>query len=442
MKRLTLAALLLAGWCGFSSAVAADWPMLMGDARHTGRVDDAAFDPTRLKLAWRFDVNAEIRASPVAVGGTLFVGAENGNLYAIDLTSRRLKWLYHAGGGISSTPAVADGKVFFLARDGHVHAVDAATGAPVWTFRTGGEATFSTFGLYGAKLALGLTADPWDFYLSSPLVHAGKVYVGSSDARVYALDAASGKLAWTYKTGGPIHSSPALAGPNLVVGSWDGAVYALDAASGELRWRHQTNTEQKTSVRLGVQASPTVDGDTVYIGSRDTHLHALDAASGKPMWRYNAQGSWIVGTAALDNTSVYVGSSDTNVLLAIDKRNGKERFRFDTKAWTYASPLRIGGAVIAATMKGELHALDASSGKSLWSYRTPQSQQDAYGVLDPKTGTFNKERLFKGGHHATYSALEHVKGLGAFLASPMWVDGQLITATTTGEVLVFTTGAQ
>lgn len=438
MKWHVCMAALAALW---SSAAWADWPMLMGGPQHAGQAAGDAPDPAAFRLAGSIDLHAEIRASPVAVGDTLYVGAENGNLYAIDLATRRTRWLYHAGGGIGSTPAVADGKVFILSRDGRIHAVDAASGAPLWTFRTQGEAVFSAIGMYGAPLDAGPLTDPWDFYLSSPLVHAGRVYVGSSDQRVYALDAASGKLAWTFRTGGMVHSSPALAGPNIVVGSWDGAVYALDAASGEERWRFQTRTEQKASVMLGVQASPSTDGDTVYIGARDAHLYALDAVSGALKWRYDAQGSWIVGTAAQDRDSVYVGSSDTNVLLALDKRSGRERFRFDTKAWTYASPLRVGGAVVAATMKGELHALDAASGKVLWTYRTPHSLADRYGVLD-RGGKFDGDKLYKGGLHAMYSAVEHIKGLGAFLASPLWHRGQLIAATATGEVLFFEAASQ
>jgi outer membrane protein assembly factor BamB len=417
-------------------AHAADWPMLMGDAQHSGRVAQVRIDPLRIKPSGSIHIGGELRASPVAVGGVLFAGAENGNLYAIDLKTRRLKWLYHAAGGISSTPAVSNGVAYFLSRDGRVHAVDTGSGAPLWTFRTGGEASFSTFGLYGAPLASGAVDDPWDFYLSSPLVHAGKVYVGSSDERVYALDAATGKLAWTYKTGGAVHSSPVLAGANVVVGSWDGGVYAFDAASGALRWRYQTETEQKDSIMLGVQGSASADADTVYIGARDAHLYALDANSGALKWRYDAGGAWVSTTPALDDHSVYVGTSDSYLLLALDKRSGKERFRQATGAWNFASPLRIGNVLIGASMRGELQAIDAGSGTLRWSYRTPRSLQDASGVLD-REGKFDTARLYAGGPHALYSAVEHVKRLGAFIASPIWHEGRLIAATADGEILLF-----
>lgn len=435
MRRTRLLALFIAFQC--AAAPAADWPMFMGGPAHAGRVAGEAGSIKDFRLAGRFDVHAEIHASPVAAQGRVFVGAENGNLYALDAKTHGLLWLYHARGGIASSPAVADGIVYFLDRAGSLQALKVGDGAPLWSFRTQGEAVFAAHGMFGLPRDGQLVPDPWDLYLSSPLVYDGKVYVGSSDGHVYAVGAQDGKLAWAWHTGGMVHSSPALAGANIVVGSWDGAVYALDAQTGELRWRHQTGVEQKISVMFGIQASPAVDGDTVYVGSRDGFFYALDAASGQPRWRYDAQGSWIVGTPALDADNVYVGTSDTGLLLALDKRSGHERYRFETKVWTFASPLRVADVVVAASMKGELHALDAATGRARWSWRSPGLLANEARVVDAATGKFDNDRMFQGGPHALYSGMEHVKRLGAFIASPAWYDGQLIAATATGEVLFF-----
>lgn len=414
---------------------AADWPTLMGDARHSGRA--SAPDGMRgLRLAQRADVHAEVRASPVVADGRLFVAAENGNLYAFNARDMKLQWLFHARAGIGSTPAVADGMVYFLARDGRFHALDAASGKPAWTFRTGGEKPFAAHGMFGLPRNGEPVPDPWDLYLSSPVVHGGKVYFGSSDEHVYALDARSGALAWAYKTGGVVHSSPALAGEHIVVGSWDGAVYALDAASGEERWRFQTRTEQKNSVMTGIQASPSVDGDTVYIGSRDGFFYALDARSGQQRWRYDAKGTWVVTTAAHDEARVYLGTSDTGLLLALDKRSGRELYRHDMQVWTFASPLLLGNALLGASMKGELHLLDAASGKPRWTWRTPEAAANAYRAVDA-SGKLDGERLFGGGAHALDSGVEHVKRLGAFAATPMWHAGRLIAVAATGDIYVF-----
>ena len=435
MQRLRTAILLLAA--SLAAPAHADWPMLMGDAQRSGRIVAAPVGIKDMRLAQRFSVHAEVRASPVVAGGRLFIAAESGNLHAFDARSGTLQWLFHARGGISSTPAVQDGMVYFLARDGRFHALEAASGKPVWSFKTGGEKQFAAHGMFGVPRNGEPFPDPWDLYLSSPLVHGGKVYVGSSDEHLYALDAKTGALAWAYKTGGVVHSSPALVGDKIVVGSWDGAVYALDAASGEERWRFQTRTEQKVSIMTGIQASPSVDADTVYIGSRDGFFYALDAASGRLKWNYDAKGTWVVATAAVDDKRVYLATSDSGLVLALDKRTGAELYRHSTKVWTFASPVLVGDMLVGASMKGELHGLDAATGRARWSWRTEALAANASRIVDPATGKFDGKRLFEGGTHAMESALEHVKRLGAFAATPTWHDGRLIAVTATGEVLFF-----
>ncbi|GAB3388333.1 outer membrane protein assembly factor BamB family protein [Massilia agri] len=433
MQRRHTALLVLLASLAFPAR--ADWPTWQGDAGRSGRADAPA-GIRGFKLVHRLAVHAEIRATPVLADGRLYVAAENGNLYAFDAAGAALQWLFHARGGIGSTPAVHDGAVYFLSRDGRVHALDAATGKPVWTFRTGGERAFAAHGMFGLPRSGEPVPDPWDLYLSSPLVHQGKVYVGSSDGHLYALEAKTGALAWAHRTGGVVHSSPALAGANVVVGSWDGAVYALDAASGEERWRFQTRTEQKTSVMTGIQASPAVDGDTVYVGARDGFFYALDAATGGQRWRYDAQGSWVVASAAQDRERVYVATSDTGLLLALDKRSGRELYRHPMQVWVFASPLLMGDMVVAASMKGELHAIDAAGGGPRWRWRTGEAAANASRIVDA-AGKFDSERLFAGGAHALDAGLEHVKRLGAFVATPVWHGGRLIAATATGEVLFF-----
>ena len=46
----------------------------------------------------------------------------------------------------------------------------------------------------------------------------GTVYIGSNDHKVYALDAATGHVRWTYTTGGGVDSSPAVAGGTVNIG--------------------------------------------------------------------------------------------------------------------------------------------------------------------------------------------------------------------------------
>ena len=79
--------------------------------------------------------------------------------------------------------------------------------------------------------------DPFDIFLSSPVVANGVVYFGSGDGNLYALDSATGDLHWKFKTGDVVHASPALADGVLFFGSWDSYFYAVDAATGKEKWR-------------------------------------------------------------------------------------------------------------------------------------------------------------------------------------------------------------
>jgi len=62
---------------------------------------------------------------------------------------------------------------------------------------------------------------------SSPAVAGGRVYVGSSDGKLYVLDAATGTRQWEFDAGDAITASPAIAGGRVVVGAQDGRLYCF-----------------------------------------------------------------------------------------------------------------------------------------------------------------------------------------------------------------------
>ena len=340
MKRFFLLALLASPLPTLEQDV-----MFRGNPEHTG-VYGAAGVPKFTGVKWQFHTQGQILSSPAIAGDKLYFGSSDHSLYALDLATGALKWKFKSAGRITSSPAVSAGVVYFGSFDGNFYAVDAATGQLKWKFQTGGERRFAAKHLHGAEPAAETMPDPFDFYLSSPVVWNGGVYFGSGDTNVYALEAASGNLKWKFKTGDVVHGSPAISDGNLYVGSWDSYFYALDASSGKEIWRFKTGEDPEIHNQVGIQSSAAVADRVVYFGCRDSKFYAVDAATGKERWSFSNKGSWVISSPAMVDGRVYFATADTGLLHAFDAKSGAPLFSVDFKHWPMFSSPAIAGETL------------------------------------------------------------------------------------------------
>src|SRR5204863_8811636 len=84
------------------------------------------------KILWRFRVSSE--SSTLYRDGTLYFGAWDHKLYALDVRGRRprVRWTYEADGELNSSPAYANGTIYIGGDDGRVYAVNARTARLRW----------------------------------------------------------------------------------------------------------------------------------------------------------------------------------------------------------------------------------------------------------------------------------------------------------------------
>ncbi|MEE2685228.1 MAG: PQQ-binding-like beta-propeller repeat protein [Planctomycetota bacterium] len=93
--------------------------------------------------------------------------------------------------------------------------------------------------------------------LSAPVVAGGIVFIAVPDQQqLRALDAGSGKPAWTFSAGGRIDCPPTIEQGRCLLGSRDGWVYCLDASSGQLAWRRRAAPSDRRIVAYGQLESP------------------------------------------------------------------------------------------------------------------------------------------------------------------------------------------
>ncbi len=125
----------------------------------------------------------------------------------------------------------------------------------------------------------------------------GKVFFGSSaEGTLTALDAATGKEAWTFFTEGPVRFAPAVWQDRVFAVSDDGYLYALSAADGKLiaRWRggpDETRVlgNERIISRWPARGGPVILDDIVYWAagiwqSEGVFIYALRAATGEQLW--------------------------------------------------------------------------------------------------------------------------------------------------------------
>jgi outer membrane protein assembly factor BamB len=192
-----------------------------------------------------------------------------------------------------------------LARSGNAdNSTVQPQGVQAWTFQTGGKIH------------------------SSPAVVEGVVYFGSEDYNFYAVDAATGKMLWKFQTGSFVDSSPAVVNGIVYFGSNDGYLYALNAGSGRKLWVFKT--------RYAVESSPAVTDGRIYFGGDDGYVYCLNAENGKKIWKFNTK-SWVTSSPVIVNGILYVGSMDGS-LYALNANDGRFRLKFDASGSVFSSP--------------------------------------------------------------------------------------------------------
>lgn len=331
-----------------------------------------------------------------------------------------------------STPALDAGTAYFGSYDGEFYAVEAATGKLRWKFTTAGEQKFSARGLHGSQPRQQIIPDAWDFFLSSPVVANGRVYFGSGDGHIYALDAGSGQLVWKFATQGVVHASPALADGVLFVGSWDTWFYALDAATGELKWKFKTGEDPVNHNQEGLPSSPCVADGVVYFGCRDSHLYAIDAKTGVEKWKY--KNTWIIASPSVRDGRVYACTSIPAYFFALDARTGAEVFKTPVKIPAFSSPALAGGRAYFGSFNGKLYAADLATGQIAWEFQTAAAKQNARQALTPE-GDFNPKVMFTSDFfESMFAAVDSLFSLGAIVSSPAVDHGTVYVGSADGHV--------
>ena len=253
-----------------------------------------------------------------------------------------VQWTYRAKSLIRSAPVVDRARVYFGTGDGRLIALDRRRGRPDWQVQKKYE------------------------FEAPPLIYDGAVYVGNADTNLYAFDAANGRERWRFRCEDRILGSVTVAGAGmaaarLIIGSYDNRVYALDPADGRELWRVETDNF--------VNGAAAAAGGRIVIGSCDGVLRVL-SRDGKNIRRIRI-GRYIAGSAALKEGTAYFGHYREEIM-AVSVIDGRTLWRTDDDGRlgaVVATPAVDDDLVIIGSRAAVLLALDRKTGQVEWRFR-------------------------------------------------------------------------
>ena len=237
---------------------------------------------------------------------------------------------------VLSSPALSHNRIFIGSPEGFLYALDAA-GNSLWNFDTTASIN------------------------SSPAVSTdGSIYFGSNNGTIYSLDQQGGRL-WTYTTNGAVHSSPAIDHLGRIwIGSDDGHLYSFQSNG---------DTHFSTNTGAGIRTNPAVYGDAaVFVGNNAGTVISYDL-NGQQRYSFTSGTAAVTAGPVVDSlANVYYGTYDGR-MISLDK-DGNFRWSFQAGKAIYSSPaIDEQKNLFFGSDDHNLYALD-QNGSELWRYDT------------------------------------------------------------------------
>lgn len=276
-----------------------DWPSYHGDpggTHYSCLKDINTENVSRLGVAWTYDTDeslgegmlaSDMQSNPLVIGGRLFFVSPKGRLISLNAATGRELWTFDPAGGakVSSRQRLRgvswwrDGSLsrILFTFRGRLFAVDAATGKPARAFGTGGS----------VDLRAGIDRDPSTLSVTnvSPgLVWRDSIIMGSTGntpGHIRAFDVRSGKLRWAF------HTIPRPGEPGYETWPKD----AWKTAMGANNWAGMALDDKRGMVFVPLASAGMVDKDFYGADRLGENLFAnalvaLDAATGKRLWHF------------------------------------------------------------------------------------------------------------------------------------------------------------
>jgi outer membrane protein assembly factor BamB/serine/threonine protein kinase len=315
-------------------------------------------------LAWSRELGQETVAPITISDGKLLVATRGSNIFALDAVTGDTDWELETTTPLDVSAVIADDYVFVVSRDSRVTAVELDSGDTIWST----DIDSPSFGWVG--------------------VDEGNLFTVTNDGRIHALDAATGTPRWRLSTGNKFQAAPAVSEGRLVIATLKRRVLFLNAFTGATNLTYLT--------RSAVDGTPATVGNVAFIAGNDQVIRAVNVhANNKPLEK-SALKWWaqffvwgvapfppaqsgtiwthylgeVVHTSAAATGERVIVAGIEGTVWNLNADDGKEVWRVEIGDFQPrpTSPIVINNVVYIGTESGRIHALDAASGNTLWTF--------------------------------------------------------------------------
>jgi eukaryotic-like serine/threonine-protein kinase len=360
------------------------WTSFKGSSQRTGTTSSAFLRKPTFKTVIEL---GPILSSPVSDNASVYVCTITGRIYRIEISSALTKWHINTSSPIVSTPSISKGLLIVGTfsnwvgdaavdiKHSNVCAFDIQDASEIWKFKLQ-KGVFSSicsihdihvFGCLDGKIyAINNEGDVrWQFTTGSevwcsPSSDGNRVFVGSDDCMLYALDL-DGKMIWKTELNGKIRSSsPCLSNdndddcddlefPSVYIGTQSGNLYRINKDNGAILW--------SAHLESPLLSSPSKIHQHILVGTSDGHLHCVRSTNGSSIWKYKTAGKIWSSPLLTRGLKVFVGSLDSHIYY-LDILSGQLLWKFPTMDMIDSSPCLAGEMLIVGSRDGYLYFFD------------------------------------------------------------------------------------
>ncbi len=291
-------------------------------------------------------------------------------------------WAMSLGGekmrGQETQPLVKDGVMYITGSYSRMWAIDTKTGKELWQ--------------YDARLPEGILPC-CDVINRGAAIHGDKVYFGTLDAKLLALDAKTGKVVWSKKIDDFKAGFSYTAAPLIVPSKAHGPIIVTGVSGGEFGIVGRVEARKVDSGDL-VWSRPTIEGHMGMLNGKESTMTGKKGATWPgDLWKTGGGATWLGGTYDPDTNLIFMGTGNPapwnshmrpgdNLYscsrLALDPETGEIKWHFQTTpndGWDYDGvnevvSFDLNGTKAAATAdrNGYFYVLNRENGKFIGGY--------------------------------------------------------------------------